>query len=86
MNKKEPKDVWTIMHDYYVTISKMIPFDRLTDEEKSTLDTIFSSNTLASIIVAQRQNYTIEKILNFAYSTYLAGLGYTGVDWRKNID
>lgn len=80
MKNKEKKDV---LYEYIKTIKKSWTYELLTKQEEETLEHIFLSEQIKDTLKGNQNKEQIYKNLNMIYSSFLAGLGYDGYNWRE---
>lgn len=69
-------------YDFNDMIQKSWTFDKLTKSERETWEHIITSEPLKK---ALKGGYDSRwQILQIVYSSFLAGVGYNGANWREN--
>lgn len=76
------KDKSNVLYDFNKMIENSWTYGKMTKEEKDTYNHIFNINSQAmeSVKGTYEQRW---KILQTFYSIFLAGIGYTGWNWRE---
>ena len=78
---KYNKKTLDLLYDYIKFLKKSWTYNKLTKKEKDTFEHIFYSEQIKEILKGTENQKKL--ILNFTYSVFLAGVGYSGNDWRK---
>ena len=81
MKDKKRQENFNIMYNHKKMLEKSWTYEKLTKEEKETFEHIFSSDNLLNILKGTEKQKI--NILNMIYSSFLAGLGYNGFNWRE---
>lgn len=80
-NTKTKNEKLDILYEYISMIKKSWTYEKLTTQEKETFEHVFYSEQIKDILKGNKTQ--IWQVLNMIYSSFLAGIGYSGYNWRE---